>query len=372
MAKRKITTIVGTRPEIIRLSTTIRKFDFVFDHRLIHTGQNYSTNLRDIFIDELNLREPDIQFQLTQSSLGASLGEILTFVEKDLIENRPDAVVILGDTNSALSAIIAKRMRIPVYHLEAGNRSFDLNVPEEINRKIVDHTADFNLVYTEHARRNLLSEGMHPRNICLIGSPLREVLNENDSKIENSRILEILNLKENEYFLLSLHRQENIDNQERLSSLVKILNEVADEFQIPMVLSVHPRTADKLRESKESLHNNIKQIDAFGFHDYCKLQKHSKLTISDSGSVSEEAAILGFKALTLRDSMERPEALESGNVIMAGINSGSIVDAINFKLHNAEVPTTPSEYLINDSSVRVINFIFSTLGNYHFWQGIRE
>lgn len=372
MQKSKITTIVGTRPEIIRLSATISLFEKHFEHRLIHTGQNSANFMKDIFFEELGVRKPDLEIHFENISLATNLASILVGVEKDLLKNRPDAVVILGDTNSALSVIIAKRMGIPVYHLEAGNRSFDPNVPEEINRKLVDHSSDFNLVYSEHARLNLLNEGISPRNICLIGSPMNEVINRNLVSIQSSNILERLGLKEQEYFVVSAHRQENIDSIERLSCLVGMLNEVAVVHGLPIFLSTHPRIREKLEKLELKTHKLIMLHEPLGFLDYCQLQTKALLTISDSGSVSEESVILGFKAITLRDSMERPEALEAGSILMSGINSGSLIAAINFRLDSEVGQNPPVEYLIQDSSLRTVNFILSTLQNFHFWSGLRK
>ena len=372
MQKKKITTIVGTRPEIIRLSATISLLENHFEHRLIHTGQNSASYMKDVFFNELGIRTPDLEIEFENFSLAKNLASILVGVEADLIQNRPDAVVVLGDTNSALSVIIAKRMGIPVYHLEAGNRSFDPNVPEEINRRLVDHASDFNLVYSEHARRNLLSEGISPRNICLIGSPMNEVITRNLTSIQSSNILERLTLKEQEYFVVSAHRQENIDSMERLTSLVGMLNEVAEVYGLPIFLSTHPRIREKLEKLELKTHKLIMLHEPLGFLDFCQLQIKALLTISDSGSVSEESVILGFKAITLRDSMERPEALEAGSILMSGINSGSLIAAINFRLDSEVGQNPPAEYLIQDSSLRTVNFILSTLQNFHFWSGLRK
>ncbi|CAN2173615.1 WecB UDP-N-acetylglucosamine 2-epimerase [Candidatus Nanopelagicaceae bacterium] len=371
MKKLKVTTIVGTRPEIIRLSSTIKLLDKYFIHRLIHTGQNPAAFMKDIFFKELGIRRPDTEIQLENLSLGSNLASIFIEVEKELSINRPDAVVVLGDTNSCLSVIIAKRMQIPVYHLEAGNRSFDLNVPEEINRKLVDHSSDFNLVYSEHARRNLLNEGISARNICLIGSPMNEVINQNMQAIQDSMILDRLKLQKDKFFVVSAHRQENIDDEMRLTKLIGMLNEVAVEYKFPIIVTAHPRIKEKLGKSQISINEKILFIEPLGFLDYCKLQLNSLLVISDSGSVSEESVILGFKALTLRDSMERPEALEAGSILMSGINSKSLVNSISFILESEKASGPPGEYAIDDSSRRTINFILSTVHNYRFWTGIR-
>jgi UDP-N-acetylglucosamine 2-epimerase (non-hydrolysing) len=318
------------------------------------------------------MREPDSQIKFDNVSLAKNLSEIFIGVERELIENKPDAVVVLGDTNSALSVIIAKRMGIPVYHLEAGNRSFDPNVPEEINRRIVDHSSDFNLVYSEHARRNLLDEGISPRNICLIGSPMNEVIGKNLDLISKSNVLGKLGLTDQGFFVVSAHRQENIDSPERLTSMVKMLNEVAETFGLPIILSAHPRMKEKLEKITEKMHEKIILKEPFSFFDYCHLQKKSLLTISDSGSVSEESVILGFRAITFRDSMERPEALESGSILMSGINSGSLLNSINFKLNMVNDQSPPQEYTITNTSQRTVNFILSTIHNFHFWSGLRK
>jgi UDP-N-acetylglucosamine 2-epimerase (non-hydrolysing) len=370
--KIKITTIVGTRPEVIRLSTTLALFEHYFQHRLIHTGQNSTNFMKDVFFSELGVRKPDLEIDFENKSLATNLSAILIGVEKDLLENRPDAVVVLGDTNSALSVIIAKRMGIPIYHLEAGNRSFDPNVPEEVNRRLIDHSSDFNLVYSEHARRNLLNEGMNPRHICLIGSPMNEVVNKHLESIKKSQILKQLSLKEKEFFVVSAHRQENIDSPERLTTIIGMLNEVVEKHGLPIVLTTHPRLREKLENVKLKTHERVMLHEPLGFFDYCQLQRKSLLTISDSGSVSEESAILGFKAITLRDSMERPEALETASITMSGINSKSLLTSIDFKLESQDGQKSPTEYLIENSSERTVNFILSTINNFHFWSGLRK
>jgi UDP-N-acetylglucosamine 2-epimerase len=369
--KTRITTIIGTRPEIIRMSEMFKRFDQVFEHRLIHTGQNFDKNLQDVFYDSMKIRKPDLSLVLNPHSLASQLGDIFAGVEKDLIENRPDAVVILGDTNSGLSAIIAKRMGIPVYHLEGGNRSFDINVPEETNRRIIDHTADFNLVYSESARRNLLNEGIHPRSICLIGSPMTEVINVNLGKIENSDVLSRLNLVEGRYFLVSVHRQENTNKNDRIQQLFESFNLIASSFEIPVIVSTHPRTKDLLQKSSYDFSSSIRFLDPFNFYDYCKLQQKARAVLSDSGSLSEEASVLKFNAITLRDSMERHEALETGSVVMSGLNFSAINEAISVTETSNSMPDSPAEYKILDSSERTTRFIISTLRRHDFWSGRR-
>jgi UDP-N-acetylglucosamine 2-epimerase len=371
MEKIKITTILGTRPEIIRLAEISKKFDQFFEHRVIHTGQNKSANLSDIFFKDLSLRKPDVSLGILSNNLGDFLGQLFPALQIEFTNNRPDALVILGDTNSSLAAILARRMQIPVYHLEAGNRSFDLNVPEEINRKIVDHASDFNLCYTNHAARNLQSEGIHSRFVSVIGSPLREVLDFNSEKISKSKILSKLGLSAKQYFLVSLHRQENIDNPIRLNALIHCLNLLAGEYKMPIIVSAHPRFADKVSQIGEKIDGLISFQEPFAFTDYIKLQISSHLVLSDSGSVSEEAAILGFKAVTVRDSMERPEAIESGTIIMSGTQPSLFLQSVRIALLNKGSSECPEDYQIADSSTRVINFIVSTLGQVKFWQGLR-
>jgi UDP-N-acetylglucosamine 2-epimerase len=370
MKKIKITTIVGTRPEIIRLSEVIKYFDKVFTHRFIHTGQNQDPNLSEIFFKDLDLREPDLFLGNNSATLGKFMGNLFEKMEEELANNRPDAIVILGDTNSALSAILAKRMAIPVYHLEAGNRSFDKNVPEEINRKIVDHSSDFNLVYTELARHNLLSEGMHPRTLALTGSPLREVINKNFHKIEKSNILERLKLESQKYILVSSHRQENIDFEERFEDLLRTLKDVSEKMKLPVLVSTHPRTKKILNQSKFEQIDSIIFHDPFNFSDYNKLQKEALVVLSDSGTISEESSMLDFKAITIRDSMERPEALESGSVVMAGIKSEHVLEAIRIVIENPRSLTIPEAYKVEDFSIRITNFILSTINEYKFWNSL--
>lgn len=369
--KTKVTTIIGTRPEIIRMSEMFKRFDHVFEHRLIHTGQNFDWNLNELFFDSMNVRKPDLSLTVNSHNLSSQLGDIFSGVERDLITNKPDAVVILGDTNSGLSAIIAKRLGITVYHLEGGNRSFDINVPEETNRKIIDHTSDFNLVYSESARRNLLNEGIHPRSICLIGSPMNEVINANLGKIENSDILNKLNLLGGKYFLVSVHRQENTDKRSRIQELFESLDLIASSYEIPVIVSTHPRTKDLLQKSGYKFSSGIRFLDPFNFYDYCKLQQKARAVLSDSGSLSEEASVLKFTAITLRDSMERPEALETGTIVMSGLNFSAIREAISVIETSSFSSDSPPEYKITDSSERTTRFIVSTLGRHAFWSGRR-
>jgi len=382
-AKSTVVTIVGTRPEIIRLSRIIPKLDKTYNHVFVHTGQNKDPMLNEVFFKDLDLRAPDVFLDVDISSLGAVLGDTLKKIESVFLQHKPDAVLILGDTNSAISAVLAKRMHIPVYHMEAGNRSFDENVPEETNRRLVDHVSDFNLPYTEHARRNLLAEGIHPRRLMMSGSPMREVLEHYRSKIESSNVLKDLGLEPQKYFLVSAHRQENVDSPERLKDLLDSLKAVHDEWKLPLMVSTHPRTRKKLEGIPG--YKGIKGVtfhEPFGFLDYNKLQLNAKCVISDSGTISEECSILGFPAITIRDSIERPEALEFGGIVMTGLKAGNVLAGITEALESAEARSSsgshlensnlPQGYEITDCSSRVVKFMLSTITRHHDWAGIRR
>jgi len=378
-AKLTVVSVVGTRPEIIRLSRVIPLLDKHFNHIFVNTGQNKDPMLSDVFFSELEIRNPDIYLDVDTSSLGTVLGNTLQKIETVFLEHSPDAVLILGDTNSAISAVIAKRMHIPVYHMEAGNRSFDENVPEETNRRMVDHVSDFNLAYTEHARRNLLAEGLHPRRVMVSGSPMREVLDFYMAKIEASRILEKLELKPKEYFLVSAHRQENVDSTERLKNLLDTLNTVHSKWGLPIMVSTHPRTRKQL-EAVSGYTDSVGVIfhEPFGFLDYNHLQLNAKCVLSDSGTISEESAILGFPAITIRDSMERPEALEFGGIVMTGLKSQNVIAGIQAALEQDDQEQSqnnrvyPDGYEVTNCSTRVVRFILSTASRHHDWAGIRK
>lgn len=376
MTKRlKVVTVVGTRPEIIRLAATIKRLDQFTDHILVHTGQNYDYELNEIFFEDLGLRKPDYFLEAKTSSLGNVLGSILVGTEEVLVAEKPDAFLVLGDTNSCISAVIAKRMRIPVYHMEAGNRCFDENVPEETNRRLVDHVADYNLVYTEHARRNLLAEGIHPSRVLLTGSPMREVLDGNRDAIASSNVLDRQGLTEGGFFLVSLHREENVEDPERLHSVLEALQRLRKVYDIPVLVSTHPRTRKRLEGLPPALTNSIIFHPPFGFNDYVRLQRSARLVLSDSGTISEESSILGFPAVTLRDSIERPEAIDVGGIITAGIDESSILDAvkITLSLHELQGPSgVPEEYQFADTSRRVLGFIRSTASTHHTRSGIRR
>lgn len=370
----RVATVVGTRPELIRLAPTIKLLDEVADQVLIHTGQNYDYELHEIFYNDLGLRRPDYFLGVDTSSLGATLGCILSAVESVLLDEKPDAFLILGDTNSCLSAIIAKRLKIPVYHMEAGNRCFDENVPEETNRRIIDHVADYNLVYTEHARRNLLAEGIHPSRILLTGSPMNEVLIGQRAKIESSDVLERENLHAYKYFLVSLHREETVDFTDRLGLALLSLRALREKYGLPILVSTHPRTRKRLLSIPGELKSGLVFHKPFGFLDYVKLQLSARLVLSDSGTISEESTLLGFPAITLRDFIERPEALDTGAIITSGLEPESVIHAVDFTLACADGgghPFTPNDYLVTNTSERVVAFIMSTAHSHRARTGLR-
>lgn len=359
----KVMTIVGTRPELIRLSRVIARLDRSFDHVLVHTGQNYDHSLNEVFFQDLAIRPPDHLLGVETSSLGHVLGETLIHTESVIALEKPDAVVVLGDTNSCIAALMAKRMRVPVYHMEAGNRCFDEKVPEETNRRLVDHIADFNLVYTEHARRNLLAEGLHPSRILLTGSPMREVLDHYAPQIAASDVLSREGLVAQGYFLVSLHREENVDNPHRLALALESFTALSARYGLPVLISTHPRTRKRLVDQPAELLQGLIFHEPFGFHDYIALQQSAMMVLSDSGTISEESAILGFPAVTLRDSIERPEALDAGLMITTGVDPASITHAVGITLdqRGEAAGQVPAEYLITDTSRRAVNFISSTI-----------
>ncbi len=370
----RVMTVVGTRPEIIRLSRILPALDAAFDHTLVHTGQNWDHQLNQVFFDELDLRAPDHFLEVDTSSLGNVLGGTLIGIERVLLEVRPEAMVVLGDTNSCIAAVMAKRLQVPVYHLEAGNRCFDANVPEEVNRRLVDHVADFNLVYTEHARRNLLTEGLASRSIALIGSPMGEVLGHFRSAIESSLILDTLELAPGGYLVVSIHREENVDEPGRLASLVETLRDVHRTYGRPLMVSTHPRTRKRLDALGIGEVDGVTFHEPFGFLDYVKLQQQAFCVLSDSGTISEESSILGFPAVTLRDAIERPEALESGAMVTTGLDSEVVLDAIDLVVGQQGqwiANPVPPGYEILNCSQRVVNFIRSTAHAVHSWEGVR-
>ncbi|HWP50725.1 MAG TPA: UDP-N-acetylglucosamine 2-epimerase (non-hydrolyzing) [Clostridia bacterium] len=365
MRKLKLMTIVGTRPEIIRLSACLDAFDRYFDHTLVHTGQNWDYTLNEIFFDELSLKPPAYYLSCAGKTLGDTLGGILSSSYRVLEEERPDALLILGDTNSALSAIPAKRLKIPIFHMEAGNRCFDFNVPEEVNRRIVDHIADINLPYTEHARRYLLSEGFCKEHIFVTGSPMPEVLHRQAAKIAASSALERLGLNVGGYFLVSAHREENVDDEAHFLSLMNAINTVAVQYGLPVVYSVHPRTQKRIAERGFVFHPLVRRMEPFGFIDYCRLQTNAYCVLSDSGTLSEESAILGFAAVLLRTSTERPEALDKGTIVIGGISEGTLLQAVELAVamheEGATSPPVP-DYADTNVSAKVVKLIQSYTG----------
>lgn len=375
MTKLKVATVVGTRPEIIRLAATIKRLDKYTEHVLIHTGQNYDYELNEVFFEDLGLRKPDYFLEADVTSLGSVLGSILMKVEAVLLAEKPDAMVVLGDTNSCISALMARRLKIPVFHMEAGNRCFDENVPEEVNRRLVDHVADYNLVYTEHARRNLLAEGIHPSRILLTGSPMKEVLAASAPAIEASDILARQGLEPGGYVLVSLHREENVDSPERLRTVMESLNAVGRKYGVPVLLSTHPRTKRRLDDQPMEAKAGVVLHPPFGFNDYVKLQREALIVLSDSGTISEESSLLGFAAVTLRDFIERPESLDTGSIITTGLNTESILDAIEMTLMQIAEEgfvQAPADYQISDTSRRVVNFIRSAAHSHQKRAGLHQ
>ncbi len=365
----KVMTVVGTRPEIIRLSEVIKRLDREVDHVLVHTGQNYDPLLNEVFFRDLGLRAPDRVLGVRTDSLGQVLGDVLTGTEQAIRDEQPDALLVLGDTNSCIAAVMAKRMRVPVYHMEAGNRCFDENVPEETNRRLVDHVADYNLVYTEHARRNLLAEGLQPRRILKTGSPMKEVLDAHRAEIDASDVLTRLDLSSGAYFLVSAHREENVDSPDRLDALLDCLAAVVDEFGLPVLVSTHPRTRKRLDALGRTL-DGVTFHEPLGFLDYNHLQLHAACVLSDSGTIAEESSLLGFPAVTLRDSIERPEALDTGAILMTGLDRANVLEAVRIEMGGGP-KEVPADYAIGNCSQRAVSFIVSTVRRHKQWSGLR-
>jgi len=374
--KLKVMTILGTRPEIIRLASVMETLEKFTEHKLVHTGQNYDYELNQVFFDELSVREPDYFLNVDTSSLGKVLGEILIKTEEVILKEKPDAVLVLGDTNSAIAIMMAKRMKIPTYHMEAGNRSFDANVPEEINRKVVDHLADFNLVYTEHARRHLISEGLNHRFIYVTGSPMLEVLNSKMAEIEASNILKTLELEKGKYFIVSVHREENVDNPDSLRKVVNCLNELHDKYGYPIVVSTHPRTKNRLETLDLDVSiRDIRFLKPFGFFDYNKLQKDSFCAVSDSGTIAEESAMLDFPAVTIRQSIERPEALDAGSIVLSGLDADVLMSAVDLVTQEENLypkRELPIEYTVENTSLRVLKLILGTTKLTNRWKNLEN
>lgn len=372
MKKLKVVTVVGTRPELIRLSRLIPLLDEMCDHRLVHTGQNSDPNLRDVFFRDLKLRVPDYYLDSDTSNFSRLMSDTMVGCHRVFEEFRPDAVAILGDTNSAIAALVAERMEIPVYHMEAGNRSFDKRVPEELNRRMVDHISSFNLPYNSHSESNLRDEGIHSRFIMKSGSPMREVLNHYYPDIKASDILARLGLSPGAYILASVHRQENVDSPDRLRTLIDSLAALQTKFKVRLLVSTHPRTRNRIETHKLS-NDSLEFLEPFGFLDYCKLQMEAKLVVSDSGTVSEESAILDFPAITPRESMERPEALDVGAISMTGIRADDVIRGAEWVIAGRDRKTSmPEGYEVDNFSERVANFIISTAKLAPVWGGLRN
>ena len=350
MKKLKLMTVVGTRPEIIRLSRVMAVCDKYFDHILVHTGQNYDYELNEIFFTDLGIRKPDYFLEAAGKTGAETIGNVIIAVDKVLEEVQPEALLVLGDTNSCISVLPAKRRKIPTFHMEAGNRCFDMRVPEEINRRIVDHTADINLTYSSIARDYLLAEGLRPDQVIKTGSPMFEVLNFYRQKIENSNVLTSLNLKENGYFVVSAHREENINSDKNFLDLVEMLNAVAETYQVPVIVSTHPRTRKRIEELNIEFHSLIQLLKPLGFSDYNKLQLSAKATLSDSGTINEESSILNFPALNLRQAHERPEGMEEAAVMMVGLTAERVLQGLEI-LENQERGDKRSLRLVEDYSM---------------------
>ena len=362
MKKLKVMTVVGTRPEIIRLSAVINKLDEseAIEHVLVHTGQNYDYELNEVFFNDFKLKKPDYFLNAATGTAVETIGNILVKIEPILDEVKPDAFLVLGDTNSCLCAIAAKRKHIPIFHMEAGNRCFDQRVPEETNRKIVDHTADINLTYSDIAREYLLREGLLADRVIKTGSPMFEVLNSRKDDIEKSDVLERLGLEEGKYFVVSAHREENINSEENFMDLVDTLNTIAEKYQIPLIVSTHPRTRKMIEAKGIEFNTLVKTMKPLGFNDYVKLQKYAKVVLSDSGTISEESSILGFRALNIRQAHERPEAMEEASVMMVGLKKERILQGLEvLETQKKDTLRLVADYSMPNVSDKVLRIILS-------------
>lgn len=358
----KVMTIVGTRPEIIKLSTTIKELDKYTEHILVHTGQNYDYELNEIFFKDLGLREPDVYMNAAGENAAETIGNVIIKSDELIKKYQPDAILLYGDTNSCLSVISAKRNKVPVFHMEAGNRCFDERVPEEINRKVVDHLSDINMTLTEHARRYLISEGLRPETVIKTGSSMKEVLNECKENIDNSDVLERLNLEKGKYFVLSTHREENVDNPRNFKALIESINAVAEEYKMPIIFSVHPRTRKKIESEGIIFSDYVKYMKPLGFNDYNKLQQNAFCVISDSGTITEESSIMGFPAITIRQAHERPEGMDEGTLIMSGVDKEDVLDAIKVVTDEDKKPHIVNDYDVDYVGMKVVKIIMSYTG----------
>jgi UDP-N-acetylglucosamine 2-epimerase (non-hydrolysing) len=354
----KVITILGTRPEIIRLSRIIEKLDRLCDHTLVHTGQNYDPYLSDVFFDQLGIRKPDYYMGVSGSSFGMQIGQIIEETEKVLVKEKPDRLLLLGDTNSALAAIVSKRMGISVYHLEAGNRCYDDRVPEEVNRRIIDHSSDVLMPYTERSRMNLLREGIPGERIFVTGNPINEVIRYYESKIFESSVLQELGLVKKNYFLVTMHRAENVDVQERIKSISAALEKLQQEYDLPIIISTHPHTRNRMQSfGIKSDNPMIRWLQPFGFFDFITLERNARCVISDSGTVQEECAIFGVSNITIRDVTERPETIECGSNMLSGAHEDMILSCIKTVLEQRGVWKPPHEYLEDDVSSKVVRVV---------------
>ena len=358
----KVMTIVGTRPEIIKLSSTIKELDKYTDHILVHTGQNFDYELNEVFFKDLGLREPDIYMNAAGDNAAETIGNVIIKSDKIFKEHKPDAVLLYGDTNSCLAVISAKRNKIPVFHMEAGNRCFDERVPEELNRKVLDHLSDINLTLTEHARRYLIAEGIRPETIIKVGSSMKEVFEMNKKSIDKSDVLKRLNLENGKYFVLSLHREENVDNPDNFKSLLTAINGIAKKYKLPIIFSAHPRTRKKIDTMNFKFDELVNYMKPLGFNDYNKLQKNAFCVISDSGTITEESSIMGFPAITIRQAHERPEGMDEGTLIMSGVNQKDIIDSINIVTSNKIKPHIVKDYDVDNVGIKVVKIIMSYTG----------
>jgi UDP-N-acetylglucosamine 2-epimerase len=363
MNKLKVVTVIGTRPEIIRLSRVIAKLDKYCDHVLVHTGQNYDYELNEIFFHDLEIRNPDHFLNAAGENVMKTIGNIIISVDEILKDLKPDAILILGDTNSSLAVLPAKRMQIPIFHMEAGNRCFDQRVPEEINRRIVDHTADINLTYSSIAREYLLREGLPPDMVIKTGSPMNEVLHYFKDKINASDILDRLKLKNRQFFLVSAHREENIESDKHFTKLMSLINYIAEFYDLPIIVSTHPRTKNRINQAGIKFHSKVKLLKPLGFNDYNKLQISAKVTLSDSGTINEESSILNFPALNIRETHERPEAMEEASVMMVGQNQERVMQALAIldsqPRSENRLLAQVKDYQINNVSDKVVRIIHS-------------
>jgi UDP-N-acetylglucosamine 2-epimerase len=375
MKKLKLMTIVGTRPEIIKLSEVIKKSDRYFDHILVHTGQNYDYTLNQVFFEDLGLREPDFYLNVVGDNLGQTMGNVIAKSYEIMVQEQPDALLVLGDTNSCLSVISAKRLKIPIFHMEAGNRCFDENLPEEINRRIIDHTSDVNLCYTEHARNYLNWEGVPKERTYVVGSPMAEVLKVNKEKIDKSKVLETLGLEKGKYILLSAHREENIDNEQNFMELMNAVNAMAETYDIPVIYSTHPRSKKFIEQRGFKFHPNVRSLQPFGFSDYNHLQQNAFCIVSDSGTIAEEASYFKFPAVSVRTSTERPEALDKGNMVIGSITTEQVLQAVDMAVGmnaDGDLGEDVPNYVDMNVSTKVVKLIQSYTGivNKMVWRKI--